>query len=192
VRSDRQQRAAIVEITRIDRRLTVLVDDPSLRHLFALVDGDHQFALSDHRGRHVENRRIAACNRHADRERIGRQSPIAAPVGRDALGPRRVQKMQRDLSGIRSHLCPIAEATQMPAIAKADHRDAFLRRLRDAKLRREFADHLSEAAVPVDDRERVGIEHQCRRLIRFEPSVAHPFEILGHANHAVRIVPDEV
>src|SRR5205814_941693 len=62
----------------------------------------------------------------------------------------------------------------------------------DAKLSRVLANHLSESAIAVDDREHIGIEHQRRRLIGLQPSGAHPFEILADANHAVRVVPDEI
>ena len=102
--SDRQQRTARIKIARLDRRLAVLVDDPTLRNLLAFVDGDHQLAFGDGRRRDIENGGIPAGNRHADREWIGRQPPITAAKRRDALRARRVQKMQRDLTGIGRHL----------------------------------------------------------------------------------------
>ena len=46
-------------------------------------------------------------------------------------------------------------------------------------LRREFADDLPEAAIAVDDRDRVAVEHDRRRRVRLEPAVAHPFEVLA-------------
>ena len=67
-----------------------------------------------------------------------------------------------------------------------------LRGLGDAEPRRELADHLPEAAIAVDDRERVAVEHDGRRRVRLEPALAHPFEVLADAKHAVRIVTDEI
>src|SRR5436189_3388301 len=100
--------------------------------------------------------------------------------------------MQRHLARVSRHFGPIAKAAEMPAVAKADHRDPFLRGLPDAKLGRIFADHLSKSAIAIDDRERVRIEYQRRRLIRLEPAVARPFEIFADADHAVRIMADQV
>ena len=100
--------------------------------------------------------------------------------------------MQRNLTRIGGHLGPIAEPAQVTAIAQADHRDAFFGGLFDTELRRVFADHLTETAIAIDDRERAGIEHHRRRLIGLQPAGAHPFEIFTDADHAVRVVPDEI
>ena len=80
----------------------------------------------------------------------------------------------------------------MPAVAQAHHRDARLCGLRDAELACEFADDLPEATVAVDDRDRVALENDRRRLIGFHPPRAHPFQIFADAQNAVRIVADEV
>ena len=106
---------------------------------------------------------IAAVERDADRNRIGRQPAIAAAERRDALRARRVEEVQRHLACGGGHLRPIADAPEMPAVAQTDHREPALRGLGDAELRCEFTDHLPEAAVAVDDRDRVGLERDRRR-----------------------------
>ena len=192
VRADREQRAAVVEILRLDRRASALVDDPALRHLLALVERDHQLAFGDRRRRDVEDRGIGAGERHADRERIGGEPAVAAAERRDAHRARRVEKMQRHLARGGGDLGPVAETSEVTAVAQTDHRDAGLRRFRDAEAGCELAHHLAEAAIAVDDRERVAVEHDRRRRIGLEPARAHPFEVFADAQHAVRIVPDKI
>src|SRR4030095_17062123 len=96
-----------------------------------------------------------------------------------------VRKVSAHRPRSRGQVGPIAEAPQVSAVAQADHRDARLRGLRDADARRLLAYHLSEAAIAVDDRERVRIENDGRRLVRTQTAVAYPFEIFRHAPHAV-------
>ena len=64
--------------------------------------------------------------------------------------------------------------------------------LGDAVAGREFADHLAEAAVAVDDRERIGLDDDRRARVGHEPALPHPVEVLADADHAMRIVADEV
>jgi hypothetical protein len=170
----------------------VLVHDPALGHALALVERDHQLAFGDGRRRDVEDRGVRIGERHADRQRIGGEPPVAAAEGRDAHRARGVEKMQRYLPRGGGDLGPVAEASQVTAIAKANHRDAGLRRFRDAEARRELADDLPEAAIAVDDRERVAVENDRRRRIGLEPARVHPLEIFADAQNAVRIVPDEI
>ena len=59
-------------------------------------------------------------------------------------------------------------------------------------LRRELAGDLAEAAIAVDDRERVVLEHDRGRRVGPQPLAAHPLEILAHADHAVRVVSHEI
>ena len=191
VRADREQRAAVVEILGLDRRLPVLVDDPAggtcsplLSATISLPSATVDVVMSSITGSApaAERRRRADWWTAADR----------SAEGRDAHRARRVEEVERHLPRRGGDLGPVAETSEVAAIAQADHRDARLRGLRDAEAGRELADDLAEPAVAIDDRQRVAVENDRRRGVRLEPSGSHPLEVLADAQHAMRIVPDEI
>ena len=102
--------------------------------LLSLLMATNNFAFGDHRRGHVEYHRISAGDRHADRDRIGRESAVAAAERRDALRARRVQEVQRHLARGRRQFGPVADAAEVAAVAQADHRDAGLRRLAPCRV----------------------------------------------------------
>jgi hypothetical protein len=79
----------------------------------------------------------------------------------------------RHLPRVRRHVGPIANATQVAAVGEANHRDPLLRRLADTGACGELADHLAEAAMAVDDRDRVALEHDARRRFGERASRIH-------------------
>ena len=192
VRAHGEKRPAVVEIPGIVRRSAFAVDDPAIGDPFALVHRDHQLSFGDHRRGHVEHDRIGAIDRHADRDRIRRKPAIGAAERRDALRARRVEKVQRHLARLGGHVRPIADPSQVTDVAQADHRNAFLARLGDAELRSELAGDLPEAAIAVDDGDRVAVEDDGGRRVGPQRAILDPFEISRNTKHAVRIVADEI
>jgi hypothetical protein len=67
------------------------------------------------------------------------------------------------------------------AVAQADHCNPGLRCFGGTKLAGELTDDLAEAAIAIDNGNRIRFENDSRRLARFHPSVAHPLEILADA-----------
>ena len=190
--ADGQQSATVVEILWFGRRLPVLVDDPAFGHTLAAVDRYHELAFGDHRCRHVHDHGVASGDGDADGDRISRQPAIAAAEGRDAQAIRGIQEMQRHLACRGGELGPVANPAEMAAVTQADHRDSAFRRFRRPEAARELPDHLPEAAITIDDRDGVALEYDRRRLIRFQPTVAHPFQVFADAQHAVRVVADQI
>jgi hypothetical protein len=52
-----------------------------------------------------------------------------------------------------------------------------------SELARELADDLAEAAVAIDDNDRLIFEDGRRSPIGCKPAGAHPFQVLADANH---------
>ncbi len=103
------------EIGRIGGRQPGLGDDDARPDGLALVLRHQQLALGGHGGGDVEQDRVAALDRHADRHRARRQPPVAAAERRphqpEAGG---VQEVQRDQGRARpAASAPVAQPAEM-------------------------------------------------------------------------------
>ena len=79
-----------------------------------------------------------------------------------------------------------------PEFRSADHAHALAPGLGDAQLHRLFAHHLTEAELPVNDRDRVVLEYDLQTLVRQNLGRTKPFDIGRDTDHSVRVVPHEV
>ena len=76
--------------------------------------------------------------------------------------------------------------------AHADRRNAVHLRAPDRLFRRELRQHMADAVMAVDDRQRAGIDHEFGCRHRIHHLVAQPVEVPAQPQHAVRLVAPQV
>ena len=139
----------------------------------------------------IEQQRIRARNRHADRHGIGSEARLARAVRRDADASGHVHEMQRDLSRLRGKARPVGEAAEVPAAAQADHRGAGTARERDAVLYGVAPHGLAEPEAAVEHRKRRQVELQLGAAIGDDLAFPERLEVLRKPHRAVRVVAGE-
>ena len=95
-------------------------------------------------------------------------------------------------SGLRHLLRPRTNATEMSCIADCHRANAGLPRLGDRDVHGLAADHLSVAELTIDDGVARRFADDNGVLVGDNHSFGLPFDVLGHANDAMRFVTGQV
>ena len=192
--AERDDRARRINncVLRVGRGLAVVVDQAPGRHLLALVVGHARLALRHHAGGEIEQDRLAARHRDADRERVGAEARIAAAEGRDDRARDDVGEMHRDEVGLDGHLRPCADTAQVVRIAERDDAAAELLGARNAHLHGLMADDLAEPGLPVEAQHRATVERSLHVGVRRQAALDERLGILRQHADAVRVMAGQV
>ena len=158
VRPERHERAARVEVGRVERGPAVRVDHRGHVQLLAPRDGDLQLALGELGGGEVDEYRLAAGARYGPGHRVGAQGAYRGAGGSDCgLGvAERVADETRGSQG----LDVLAEPADVAAAVDCHDADAVGAGQANDGRGGELTRELAPAAPPVDARHRPALEDQ--------------------------------
>ena len=135
----------------------------------------------------------AVRDRHARGDRVGRKPALGSAEGATRMPPPLVlTKCSETLPAAAAISAQSPMRPRWPEFRSATTATPWRPALSMPELHRLLAHHLAEAELAVDDGERVVFEHDLRALVRQNLARAQPVDVGGHANDAVRVVPDEV
>jgi len=179
-------------VARIGRRVAAVVEQRAGLDGLALVVRDARLALRDHAGGQVEDHRIAARHRDADRERVGAEARIAPAVRRDDVARHHVDEVDRDQIGGDRHLGPRADAAQVVRVGECDDAAAVLLRSRDAERHRLVTDDLAEAGLAVEREQGAAVELGLHVRVGGQAALEERVGVARQHADAMRVVAGQV
>ncbi len=181
-----------IEHARVVGQLAGLAHQGTHRHGRPALARHQHLAFGHKRGGEVEHEGLAIGGRHADRDRVGGEAPLAAAERGHEQRAEDVDEVQGDQPGLDRHLGEVADPAQMPGIAQGDDRDPVLARLADADLGRLGAHGLAHAVMPVEDGDGAGVDHRLDMLPGQDPALGQPLHVALGADHPVAVMAGEV
>ena len=150
------------------------------------------FSFGHDRSGEIDHYRLTACDRHAPGERIGRESALASAPRRDSGHGQCVDEMKRCASQFRREFHPVAEASDVRAVAQCDQCDALCFCFCAGEAGGVLCADLAKAQSTFKHRKALTFANELRLPAAYDLALLNLLNVLLHAQHAVRRVTDEV
>ena len=160
----------------------------------AFIVGNADLPVRDDAGREIEHEgRFAGTRGHRDAHRVGAEPPVGTAERRDVGHPRaHVDERDRHQPGANRQLAVRADAPEVLHVAQPDDRDPLGARDLDPVLGRLAPDHLPEAAVAFEGRERARAAHDADVAVGVQEAVALIAHVGRQHADAVTVVAAQV